>query len=230
MSKKKKSSGSAPKPPKFSPSAVMYGDQLVGQTYKDKKLGIVTKYSPTPEEQARKSMADAQINAILPTLGQTAPEIGQRFDQMRDDYIGQQTDIFNREYDKTLRDLREDIGSRFGTLKATPYFDRLQSLERDIRIPAYLDIQRAGSLYRTDLDNQEQARKLNELSALGQSLTGAQQTFLNNIQAPLSSSQLMNNFNQNQYQQQLAQYQQDQARRASTTNSFLNYLTMGLLK
>lgn len=223
MSKKKKSKSSAPAAPSFTPSEIRYGDQVVGRTYMDNGQ-IVNQYFADPAEQERKKVANERINQILPTLGQTAPEIGQRYDQMRDDYIGQQTDLFNKEYDKTLKGLREDVVSRFGTTNATPYYDKMTELERDVRAPAYLDIQRTGSLMRKDLDTQEQQRKLQELSALGYTLSADQQAFLSGLNAPIQAGQYANNFNQQNYLNRLNAYNQQQQQRANATNSFLGFL------
>lgn len=227
MSGSNKSGSSENKPPKepsFSPSATFYGDTMQSQTYKDPKLGLVTKYLPSAGEKERQQYAEEGINRILPTLGATAPEMGQRFDQMRNDYEAQQTDRFSREWDKTMRNLREDTASRFGTLKATPYFDKMNSMFQDVYNPAILDIQRTGSIMRSDLDAQEQNRKLQELGAYSAVMGGDNQNLLQNLQVPLQSSQMMNQFNQNQYTQQLQAYQNQQAQRNAATNNFLGFL------
>jgi hypothetical protein len=224
MGKKKKSNDSAPAAPAFTPSQVMIGNRVVGQTYMGPDGNIVTQYFESPEEIERRRISDQKINQILPTLGQTAPELGQRYDTMMNDYVSQQTDLFNRDYDKSLRGLREDIGSRFGTLKATPYFDKLQDLEKNVKAPAMLEIQRQGSMYRKDLDDQEQGRKLTELGALGYQLNTAQQNFLSGLQSPLTTATLMNNFNQNRYSQQLQGYNQELARRQNSTNRLLSFI------
>lgn len=223
MSRKKKKS-SEPQAPSFTPSEIRYGDQVMGRTYMDPSGQIVSQYFADPAEIERKRVANERINQILPTLGQTAPEIGQRYDQMRDDYIGQQTDLFNTEYDKSLKGLREDVVSRFGTTKGSPYYDRLTKLEKDVKAPAYLDIQRTGSMMRKDLDSQEQQRKLQELSALGYTLSADQQAFLSNLQAPVQSSQLGNNFQQQNYLNRLNSFNSGLARNQNATNSFLGFL------
>lgn len=220
MSKKKSKSSSAPQPPAFTPSAIYIGGRMVGQTYLDNGV-VKTQYFESPEEIERRRISEQRVNQILPTLGQTAPEIGARYDQMRDDYIAQQTGMFDNEYNKTMKNLREDIGARFGTLKATPYFDKLEDLQKNVRNPAMLEIQRSGSMYRKDLDDQEQARKLNELSALGYSLNSQQQNFLSGLSAPQSLSGLFNQFNQNTYSQRLAQFNNDITRRQNATTGLL---------
>jgi hypothetical protein len=220
MSRKKSKSSSAPQPPAFTPSDVLIGNRVVGRTYMDGGT-IKTQYFESPEEIERRRISEQRVNQLLPTLGQTAPEMGQRYDQMRDDYIAQQTGMFDTEYNKSMKNLREDIGARFGTLKATPYFDKLEDLQKNVRNPAMLEIQRSGSIYRKDLDDQEQAKKLNELSALGYSLNGQQQQFMQGLGSPLSAASLYNQFAQNSYSQRLSQFNNDLQRRQSATNGLL---------
>jgi hypothetical protein len=201
----------------FSPSALFYGGRMMGRTYQDPKYGFVAKYNPSKAERRQQALTQSRINALLPTLGQTAPQVGQRFDRMRDDYIGQQTDMFSKEYKKTLDGLREDIGSRFGTLKNSTYFDKLGRLQEDVYNPAILDIQRTGSLMRRDLDSQEQQRKMQELGALMGVFGQGQSNYMNQLNMPLQGSQLLNQWNLNQMQQQAQQKQ-------NATNSFLGFL------
>lgn len=224
MGGKKESKPKAPPAPSFTPSTIKYGDQVVGKTYKDKNLGVVTQYMPDPAEVERKAIANQRINQILPTLGQTAPEIGQRYDQMMNDYVGQQTDLFNKEYDKAFKGIREDVTSRFGTTNSSQYYDKLGKLEQDVRTPAYLDIQRTGSMMRRDLDSQEQSRKLQELSALGYNLSADQQAFLSGIQSPVQTGQYYNNFNLQNYKNQMDQYNRNSPpqNQGGFMNSFLN--------
>lgn len=218
MGKKKK----APEPPSFQPSYIYDGDRLVSSTYLDPNTGgIATRYYRDPAEEERRRMVQQEMNNIIPTLGIAAPEQVNSWDNMKDDYITQATTDFNRQYDPALRGLREDVTSRFGTTRATPYFEQLESLEKNVRTPALNEIIRNGSLLRTDLYNQEEANKLRRLQALGGTLDQTQGSFLNGIQAPLQSGSLLNQFNQNSYMQKLQQFQNDLARRQNTTNAIL---------
>lgn len=216
MSKKSKTPP-PPAAPAFEPSAIYYGDDLIGQTTKDKEQGIVTRYFPTAQEQEAKQYAQERISQILPTLGGTAPEIAEQYEGMAQDFIDSNVAAFNQQYDPLLRNLREDSMARFGTTNATPYQDRLYELEETSRAPAIADITRQGNLLKQSLFDQNMSRKLNELSALGYNLNANQQQFLSGLNAPQSASQLGNNFNLSRYTNQLNAYnQQLQNQRART--------------
>lgn len=205
---KKKSSSSAKKPatPQFSGSKIYYGDNLVGETLKQGN-DIITRYFPDPAEMERQKIADARINQLLPTLGQTAPELAAQYDQASNDWRNQQTDKFTQEYNKTMRGLREDTGRRFGTLKSSTYFDRMEDVTKNVWNPGILDINRNASIMRQDLSDQDQARKLRELSALGGTLSAGDQEFLGKLQPAYQGSQMGNNYNNNLYNAQMQQYQ-----------------------
>lgn len=205
-----KKSSKAPSAPKFQSSKIYEGDRLVGETYKDKKLGVITKYYDDPEETIRKQQAQEGINRILPTLGQTAPEMSAQYDQIAQSYTDQQTDAFNKIYNPQLKSLREDIGSRFGTLQNSQYFDALNDLEKNVRTPALLDIARSAQQQKTNLYNNQEAQKLQQLQALGYVLNNDQAAFLAGLQNPQQSSNSANSFNLQNYAQQLQNYQYQQ--------------------
>lgn len=224
--KKSSSSGdkknSAPKVPAFQPSEIRYGDNVVGKTFKDANGSIVTQFLPSPEESAREKMVQTRINEILPTLGQTAPELRAMYDEMGNTFINQQTEAFNREYEPIMRNMREDMFSRFGTGKSTPYLDKIQEMETNIRTPALRDIVQRGVLMKQDLGDQDQARKLRELSALGYNLSADQQDFLNMLAQGQNAASLGNQFNLNQYLYKAQQFNNDRAFRQQNTMGLLN--------
>lgn len=228
----KKKTPAPPPAPTFTPSHVYQGDRRVSSTYLDNTGAIRTEYYEDPAEIERRNIVNPQINSILASLGVQAPEQVKQFDKMRDDYAGLQLDAFNKEYDRTFRGLQEDTAQRFGTLNATSFFDALKRLEQDVKTPAIRQINQQASVYRTDLANQAEAQKLNRLSALGYTLNQDQQRFIQNLGTSASPSQSINAFNQNNYSQQLQnfQFQQqlaqqkklaDQARNAALTRTLL---------
>jgi len=229
MGGKKKEKSKAPAAPAFQASKIYNGDQLVGETYKDPVQGIITKYYEDPAEAERKKQAQSQINSILPTLGQTAPEMSAQYDQIANAYQDQATQAFDRLYNPRLKDLREDIGSRFGTLKATPYFDTLNDLETNVRTPALLDIANTAQQQKQSMYNNQEAQKLQRLQALGYLLNSDQTAFLQNVQAPQNSSIAGNNFNQSNYLQQLQQYNLNRQQQSQGNNALLG-LVGGLIR
>lgn len=217
-------SSSPPAPPPFQPSTIMYGNQVVGQTYKDANGNVVNAYYPTPAQQQNQQMAQDKINQILPTLDESNPALAKQWAAQANSYADQATAQFNREYDPTMRNLREDAASRFGTLQQTPYFDRMQQLETQVKMPAYEDIARQATLLQQDLANQDQGRKLQELQALGYNLSQDQQNFLNNLQAPLSTANSANAVSQNNYLAGLQSWQAQNQMGQNATNAALGAL------
>lgn len=226
MSKKKTSS--APKAPAFQNSSVFNGDQLVSQTYQDPTYGIVTKYVASPEQQASKAAAQSRINAILPTLGQTSPEMSAQYDSIANAYSDNAKAAFDRIYDPSLRNLREDAGARFGTTQATPYYDQLNNLETNVKAPAYAQIANDATMQKQNLYNNAQSQKLQELQSLGYVLSGDQQNFLNGLSSSQTNSNNGNSFNLQNYQNALNAYNFNQNKNAQAQGYGLQALGLGL--
>ena len=208
--------------PTFQPSEVRYGDTVVSKTYKDSNSGaIVTEYVPDPAEEQRKQEAQLKLNQAMSSLGQTAPELATRFDESEQAFVTDATQKFQEQYDPALRSLREDIASRFGTLNTSQFISGLNSLENN-RAEAIADIVNTGKQIRSDLVNQDETRKLNEVQALGGILNDAQTTMLNNTQASLNASQAMNDFLNGQWVQQLRAYTADRINKRQLATSMFN--------
>ena len=197
-----------PPPPVFSPSVVMNGDTVVSKTYQDPSGSIVTQYLPDPAEQAAKQQAQFKLNDVMSTLGKTAPEMSAQFDQTKQAFINSASKSFQEQYDPALQSLREDIASRFGTLNSSQFISGLNGLEKN-RASALADIASTGESVKADLVNQEEARKLSEMQALGGVLSDAQSALLNNTKASLNASQALNDFLNGQWMQQLRAYTTD---------------------
>lgn len=213
----------APPPaPKFQPSEVKYGDTTVSKTYQDPVSGsIVTEYIPDPAEEQRKQEAQLKLNEIMSGLGTTAPELAVRFDETEQAYVADASRKFQEQYNPALKSLREDIASRFGTLNTSQFISGLNSLEHN-RAEALSNIVNTGKMVRTDLVNQNETRKLNEMQALGGILSDTQNNMLSNNNASLTASQAMNNFLNGQWMQQLRSYTNDLNSKRRLTASLVN--------
>lgn len=197
------------KAPNFAPSSISYGGQQVAsmnKTYttnkkgKKKFSGYELAYNPTEEEKQRQSMQQERINALLPSLGQSDPAINDRINQITGAYSDNAKAQFDRMYNPAMRKMRDQMGSRFGTLKATPYMDKVQEMEQQIRVPAYMEIANNAASMGQNLLDQDQGRKLQELQALGYQLNSDQQSFLNMLNPAQSAAQFGNQYLMNKYQ------------------------------
>ena len=203
-------SSKKPQAPEFQESETKYGNQTIGRTYRDNGR-IVQQYYASPEEIQRQQIANQKINEILPTLGQTGSELSAQYNQMQQAYTDNALQQFNNMYDPALRNMREDVASRFGTLAATPFLDQYKEMEKNIRQPALTQIVNQGIQLKQDLYNQNESRKLQELQALGYNLNADQQLFLNSLNSSLAGSNSANQFNLTNYKTQLDQYNKDRS-------------------
>lgn len=213
----------APPPPApvFQPSTVMNGDTVVSKTYLDPSGGIVTQYLPDPAEQASKQLAQQQINQVMSTLGVTAPEMAQQFNQAANAFSDAASRQFNETYDPALRSLREDIAARFGTLNSSQFLNGLNNLQQT-KANALAGIAEKAQTVKADLVNQEETRKLNQLQALGGVLSANQSNFLSTTKTSLTASQALNDFVNSQWMQQLRNYTASlNNNRQSNTNSMV---------
>lgn len=212
-----------PAPPRFQESEIKYGNQVIGRTYQDNGK-VVQQYFASPEEIERQKIANQKINQILPTLGQSDAELSSQYQQMQQAYTDNALQQFNNMYDPALRNMREDVASRFGTLAATPFLDQYTQMEKTVRQPALTQIVNQGIQMKQDLYNQNESRKLQELQALGYNLSSDQQLFLNSLQSTASATNAGNQFNLSNYKTQLDQYNTNRA----NSNSALSAIGKGL--
>jgi len=198
----------APPAPTYQPSVVQYGDTVVSKTYQDPSGAIVTQYIPDPAEEAGKQKAQLKINEVMSSLGTTGAELSGQFDQTKNAFINSASKSFQEQYDPALRSLQEDIAARFGTLNSSQFISGLNSLEKN-RANALADIASTGESVKADLVNQNEARKLNEIAALGGVLSAEQSNFLNTAKTSISASDSLNDFLNGQWMQQLRAYTSD---------------------
>jgi hypothetical protein len=195
MGGKKKS---PPKPKGFKGSDVYRGDQLVSKTYQTKGGTTVNKYFETPQEKQQRMFAESRLGQLGPMLGQNPAE-GSPYGIQRQNYVDRNKSLFDREYNKTLDTLRENVTSRFGTTQNSFYTDALGDMEQDVKMPAYLEMQRGAD----DYIRQNQVQEINALMAL---LGRSDQVYGGGINQGNQAAQMGNNFNMSRYQQQLAGY------------------------
>ena len=215
----------APPPPVFKPSEVRYGNTVVSKTYLDPASGsIINEYIPDPAEEQRKQQAQLKLNDVMSTLGKTAPEMVAQFDQTEQAFVQDAQQKFQDTYDPALRSLREDIASRFGTLNSSQFIGGLNDLEKN-RTNALADIVTKGKMIKSDLVNQEESRKLNEMQALGGVLSDTQSSLLNTTKAAMDASEALNDFMNGQWIQQLRAYTAEQNSKRQMRAAMYNGMT-----
>jgi len=212
----------APPAPTFKPSEVRNGNTVVSKTFQDPNSGaIVTQYLPDPAEEQRKQQAQLKLNEVMSTLGKTAPELSAQFDQSKQAFINSASKSFQDQYDPALRNLREDVAARFGTLNSSQFISGLNDLEKN-RTNALADIATKGETVKADLVNQDETRKLNEMQAYGGVLSDMQSAMLSANKASLSASEALNDFLNGQWMQELRAYTSNLASKRQMISSLVS--------
>lgn len=197
--------------PKFSSSEIRYGDTVIGKTYQDPATGaVVTQYIPDETEVQRKKLLQDQINTLSSSIGTTASELATQFNSTENAFISDATQKFLDQYNPTVRSLREDVSSRFGTLNSSEFLDGLKGLE-STKASALVDIINRGKLIKSDLVNQDESRKLNQLQALSAALGNDTSSFQNTASISLDTSNALNDFLSSQWVTQLKDLRSQQA-------------------
>jgi len=220
----------SPQPPAFSSSEVKYGDTVISKTYLDPSTGsVVTQYLADPAEQQRKQEAEQKINQVISSLGTTAPDLSTQFNQTKEAFINSATQSFDETFEPALRSLKEDIASRFGTLNSSEFLSGLDNLEHN-RAKALTDIAYKAENVKADLVNQDEARKLSQIEALGGVLSDNQSAAVSAAKTSLSASDSLNDFLNSQWMQNLRSYTSEENSKRRLFSSLYNSSLSNLSK
>lgn len=220
---KKSGSGSVQAPVvKYQPGAVYYGGQELASSKKEKGRGIVTRYNPTQSEEQARGMAFDAIPGILEYIKAGGSDA--RANELANAYVDDAVSQFDRTYKPAMRDMGEDYARRFRTLNATPYLDKFSEMEQNVRVPAYQNIARQGTLLKQDLMNQDQQRAIQQLQAMGYALSGNQQQFLQGVGSAVDNAKTGTNIALQNAANQMRADMFNRQMSANNTNSFLGFL------
>jgi len=212
----------APAPPAFTPTETRYGDTVIAKTSIDPVTGnFVNQYIPDPAEVQQKALAQQKINDIMSTIGQTPAEMAAQYDSTANSFVNSADNTFMQQYNPTVQALKEDVASRFGTLNSSQFINDLNVMDKNKAL-AFADISNKAQMLKGDLVNRSEANKLNQIQALGGVLNDNQSNFLGNLQAPLSASNLYNDFQNSQYMAQLNDFRQNVDNRRALMSSLMN--------
>ena len=222
----------APEPPAFVPTETRYGDTVIARTSIDPVTGnFVNQYIPEPVEVKQKNLTQEKINNVMATLGQTPAEMTAQYDSTANSFVNDAQKTFMQQYDPALRSLKDDIASRFGTLTTSMFTNDLNTLENN-RASGFADIANKAQMLKSDLVNQSESNKLNQIQALGGVLNNNQNNFLNNLQAPVSAGKMYNDFQNGQYMSQLNDFKQNLTNKRALMSGLISSTVslMGQLK
>ena len=213
-----------PKTPTYKSTTTNYTGSGTGNTYYDKKTNsYVNKYTADAAEQVRKTLVQNSMNDLILNLGQTAPEVSKQYDDIEKSYVNDATKKFMDTYNPALRSLQEDVASRFGTLNSSQFLDGVTDLEKN-RASALVDIINQGKQVKSDLYNQEEANKLNQLKSLGGILSNDQQNVLDSLQLQSETNNNVNDYYLSQWTQQMNNYKADKDSKRRLFSSLISSL------
>jgi len=215
-------SQSAPSAPSYKSSVVKDGTNTVSTTYQDPTTGsIVTQYIPDAAQAAGQSEAEQGINQIIPTLGQTSPEMAKEYDQAAQAYSDAAMQQFNNSYVPQLTNLRENIASRFGTLNSSQFLSGLNSLQQT-QANALAGIAEKAQTIKSQLATQTENNQINAMHALGGVLSADQTALNDNAKTSLNASQSLNDFLNSQWMKQLSAYTSSQNSQRQLLGTMIN--------
>jgi len=210
MSKKRKAD---PKPvtpvaPKFQGSEVRYGGRTVGKTYLDANGNMITDYLEDPAEAQRKAQRQSKIDAYEGKINVFDPKMISQWDQTKQAFSDKNREGFDKMWDESSRQTREDTASRFGNIDTSVYSDRMSDLD-EMKSNAYTDISRDSQLLREQLQDNELDKRYQYLNWLQSGVDNAESMAQQAYNNATSSNQLINNFNQGNYGTQAGIYGND---------------------
>lgn len=200
---------SKPVAPSISVGEFKIGDKTVSKTYYDSaKNTYVNQYIPDEEELNFQGSIKQKLSSLLSSLGFTSNEQKNELDSIEQAYINDGTTQFMKQYEPQLKNLRENIASRFGSLNSSDFADRLSNLE-NARASALSDIINKAQLYKNDIYNSKEKNKIDGINTLSGLMNSDTNQILAGISASMKASDYVNQLLQKNYQDQLSQWESD---------------------
>ncbi len=174
-------------------------------------------YEKTVYDYAQKSLAQN-----LPNLNVFNDNVKKGLDSQLEAYKNQALNTLNSLYQPMIKNLTNDIASRFGNVDNSMFLDNLNSIENN-RAKAMSDLVQDIQMYRNDLYNNELANRYNYLNLLNTLVNGSNNNALNYLSSALSNSNAGNAYNQS------VANLLNSANRGGTSNSITNLNNLSTL-
>lgn len=186
--------------------------------------GVVSSnYNMSTNEKAMYDYAQSTLANILPQVNTFLPETLNSIQSQIDAYTNQGTKTINNVYSPMIKNLQNDIASRFGNFDNSMFMDNLNGIEskRGDAVSAFAqDIMAKNS----ELVNNELANRYNYIDLLNTMQNQPTQNALSYINAATGNSSSANSYNNNLYN---ALYKQSTSGQNTLTN-LASYLANSL--
>ncbi|HNW26275.1 MAG TPA: hypothetical protein PLG15_04180 [Candidatus Gastranaerophilaceae bacterium] len=175
---------------------------------------INSNYNMTDAENYIYNYAQNALASILPQLNVFSPDTVNSLQSQIDAYTNQGVNTINNIYSPMIKNLQNDIASRFGNFDNSIFMDNLKSIESK-RSDAVSSFAQDIMAKRNELINNELSNRYNYADFLNQIQNQTINNILSYINTALGSSSSANSYNNNLYN---ALYKQALAGQNSTPN------------
>lgn len=156
---------------------------------------INSNYNMNDYEKAIYDYAQKTLAEKLPNLNVFNADTNRDINSQIEAYKNQALKSLDSLYKPMIRNLTNDIASRFGNLDNSMFLDNLNSIENN-RASAMADLVQDIQTYKSDLYNNELANRYNYINLLNTLVNGSNNNILNYLASALSNSNSGNSYNQ----------------------------------
>jgi len=186
--------------------------------------GVVNaNYNMSDSEKAIYDYAQSALANLLPQVNTFLPDTLNSLQSQIDAYTNQGTNEINNIYSPMIKNLQNDIASRFGNFDNSMFMDNLNNIEskRSDAVSAFAQDVMAK---KSDLVNNELQNRYNYIDLLNNMQNQSTQNALSYINAALGGSSSANSYNNNLYNALSKLSSQGQ----SSTSNLASYLANSL--
>lgn len=156
---------------------------------------VNSNYNMDDYENAIYNYAQKTLAEKLPELNVFNLDTKKDLNSQVEAYKNQALKTLDNLYKPIIKNLTNDIASRFGNIDNSMFLDNLNSIENN-RANAMSDLVQDIQTYKSDLYNNELANRYNYINLLNTLVNGSNNNILNYLSAALSASNAGNSYNQ----------------------------------
>lgn len=164
-----------------------------------------TNYQMSNAEKAIYDYAQGALASLLPQVNTFSADTQNSLQSQIDAYTSQGTKTIDSVYTPMIKNLQNDIASRFGNFDNSIFMDNLESIE-DKRASAVSSFAQDVMAKKNDLVNNELNNRYSYINLLNTMQNQPVQNALNYINAALGGSASANSYNNNLYNTLYKQY------------------------
>ncbi|MEY2702717.1 MAG: hypothetical protein RLY43_1353, partial [Bacteroidota bacterium] len=187
-----------PQAPKFMGSTIKLNGMDTIKTHTDDGGNLIFDVMQDPTSKALLQGRLGQLADYEKNVNVFDPSLTNQWDSMYNDYRNKNLEDFNDINTKQNQALMENVGRRFGNIDTSIYNDKQGDLQKWAN-ESVQDINREANLYRTDLQDNELARRYQYLQQLQGGIDQERANQQSNIAQTLQGAGLINNFNQGNF-------------------------------